>query len=82
SAKKIISTAKRTGADISGPIPLPVEKKLYCILRSTNIDKDSREQFYIKVHKRLIDILDPTPRTINALMKLSLPSGVDVEIKL
>jgi small subunit ribosomal protein S10 len=82
SAKKIISTAKRTGADISGPIPLPVEKKLYCILRSTNIDKDSREQFYVKVHKRLIDILDPTPRTINALMKLSLPSGVDVEIKL
>jgi len=82
SAKKIISTAKHTGADISGPIPLPVEKKLYCVLRSSNIDKDSREQFYVKVHKRLIDILDPTPRTINALMKLNLPSGVDVEIKL
>lgn len=82
SAKKIVSTAKRTGAEISGPIPLPVEKKLYCILRSSNIDKDSREQFYMKVHKRLIDILDPTPRTINALMKLNLPSGVDVEIKL
>lgn len=82
SAKKIIATAKRTGAEVSGPVPLPVEKKLYCILRSTNIDKDSREQFFLKVHKRLIDILDPTPRTINALMKLNLPSGVDIEIKL
>lgn len=82
SVKQIIQTAQRTGAKINGPIPLPVDRSSYTVLRSTFIDKNSREQFEMRVHKRLIDILDPTPRTLDALMNLSLPAGVDVEIKM
>ncbi len=82
SAKKIVETVTRTGARISGPIPLPTEKSLYTVLRSPHKDKDSREQFEIRIHKRLIDILDPSPRTIDSLMRLDLPAGVDIEIKL
>jgi len=82
SASKIVETAKRTGANVSGPIPLPTERSLYTVLRSPHIDKDSREQFELKVHKRLIDIIDPTPKTIDALMRIDLPAGVDIEIKL
>ena len=82
SAEKIVETAKRTGADVSGPIPLPTEKNIYTILRSPHVNKDSREQFEMRVHKRLIDILDPTPKTMDSLMRLELPAGVDFEIKL
>lgn len=82
SAEKIIETAKRTGAGISGPIPLPTEKSITTILRSPHKHKDAREQFEIRVHKRLIDILSPTPKTVDALMRLDLPAGVDIEIKL
>jgi len=82
SAKKIVETAKRTGARISGPVPLPTERNLYCVIRSPHIDKDSREHFEMRVHKRLIDIFDPTPKTIDSLMRLDLPAGVDIEIKL
>ncbi|HAW60593.1 MAG TPA: 30S ribosomal protein S10 [Actinobacteria bacterium] len=82
SAKKIVDTVKRTGARISGPIPLPTERSLYCVLRSPHVDKDSREQFEMCVHKRLIDILEPTPKTVDSLMRLDLPAGVDIEIKL
>ncbi|MFZ5392132.1 MAG: 30S ribosomal protein S10 [Patescibacteria group bacterium] len=82
SVKQIIKTASRTGAKINGPIPLPVEKSNYTVLRSTFIDKNSREQFEMRIHKRLIDILNPTPKTIDALMNLGLPAGVDVEIKM
>ncbi|MBI4743424.1 MAG: 30S ribosomal protein S10 [Actinobacteria bacterium] len=82
SAKKIVETAKRTGAKISGPVPLPTEKNLYCVIRSPHIDKDSREHFEMRTHKRLIDILDPTPKTVDSLMRLDLPAGVDIEIKL
>lgn len=82
SAKEITSTAKRTGAKVSGPIPLPIEKSRWTVLRSPHVDKKSREQFEIRVHKRLLDILDPTDDTISALMKINLPAGVDVEIKL
>jgi small subunit ribosomal protein S10 len=82
SAKKIVDSAKRTGADVSGPIPLPTEKQIYTILRAVHKYKDSREQFEMRTHKRLIDIVNPTPQTIDALMHLELPSGVDVEIKL
>ena len=81
SALEIAETVKRTGARISGPIPLPTDRELYTVLRSPVIDKKSREQFQIKTHKRLIDIMDPTAKTIDALRKLNLPSGVDVEIK-
>ena len=81
SALEIVDTAKRTGADISGPIPLPTDRELITVNRSTFIDKRSREQFQIKTHKRLMDILNPTARTIDALKKLDLPTGVDVEIK-
>ena len=77
----IIETARRTGARIMGPIPLPTEKTKYCVLRSPHVDKKSREQFEIRTHKRLLDILQPTPETVDALMKLELPAGVDVEIK-
>ena len=76
-----METAKRTGASVSGPIPLPTEKAIYTILRSPHVNKDSREQFEMRTHKRLIDILDPTPKTVDALMRLDLPSGVDIEIK-
>ena len=82
SASQIVQTAKRTGAMISGPVPLPTKKTVYTVLRSPHVDKKSREQFEIRVHKRLIDIIRSTPQTIDALMKLDLPVGVDIEIKL
>lgn len=82
SSKQIVETAKRTGANISGPVPLPTEKKKYTVLRSTFVHKDSREQFEMRVHKRMIDILDPTAKTIDSLTNLNLPAGVDVEIKM
>ena len=82
SAKEILETAKRTGADVRGPIPLPTRIEKFTVLRSPHIDKKSREQFEIRTHKRLMDIVDPTPQTVDALMKLDLASGVDVEIKL
>ncbi|NMA54483.1 MAG: 30S ribosomal protein S10 [Firmicutes bacterium] len=81
SAQRIVETAKRTGALISGPIPLPTDKTIITILRSPHKHKDAREQFEMRVHKRLIDILQPTPKTIDALMRLDLPAGVDIEIK-
>ena len=82
SAEKIVDTAKRTGAQVSGPIPLPTEKEIVTILRATHKYKDSREQFESRTHKRLIDILQPSTKTVEALMKLDLPAGVDIEIKL
>lgn len=82
SADKIVDTARRTGAGISGPIPLPTEKNVYTVLRSVHVNKDSREQFEMRTHKRLIDILAPTQKTVDALMRLDLPAGVDIEIKL
>ncbi|KPJ60965.1 MAG: 30S ribosomal protein S10 [Latescibacteria bacterium DG_63] len=82
SASQIVQTAKKTGAMISGPVPLPTRKTVYTVLRSPHVDKKSREQFEIRVHKRLIDIIRSTPQTIDALMKLDLPVGVDIEIKL
>jgi len=81
-ARTILDTAERTGAVVSGPIPLPTEKKLTTVLRSTFIHKDSREQFEMRIHKRLIDVLDPTPKTIDSLINLDLPAGVDIEIKM
>ena len=81
SALEIVDTAKRTGARVAGPIPLPTLKNKWTVLRSPHVDKKSREQFEIRTHKRLMDILDPTPQTVDALMKLDLPAGVDVEIK-
>ena len=81
SGLEIVETAKRTGARVAGPIPLPTRIERYTVLRSPFIDKKSREQFEIRTHKRLLDILDPTPQTVDALTKLDLPSGVDVEIK-
>ena len=82
STSEIVSTAKRTGAQVRGPIPLPTRIDKYTVLRSPHIDKKSREQFEIRTHKRVLDIVDPTPETVDALMKLDLASGVDVEIKL
>ncbi|HUO77289.1 MAG TPA: 30S ribosomal protein S10 [Thermodesulfovibrionales bacterium] len=82
SVKEIVETAQRTGARISGPVPLPTRVSKYTVLRSPHVDKKSREQFEIRTHKRLIDIYDPTPQTVDALMKLELAAGVDVEIKL
>ncbi|MBG3651277.1 30S ribosomal protein S10 [Staphylococcus aureus] len=82
SAEKIVETAKRSGADVSGPIPLPTEKSVYTIIRAVHMYKYSREQFEQRTHKRLIDIVNPTPKTVDALMGLNLPSGVDIEIKL
>lgn len=82
SAILIVEAAERTGANVSGPVPLPTEIKKFCVIRSPHIDKDSQEQFELRTHKRLIDILDPTSRTVDALMRLQMPSGVDVEIKL
>ncbi|HCP14335.1 MAG TPA: 30S ribosomal protein S10 [Peptococcaceae bacterium] len=82
SAEKIVDTAKRTGASVAGPVPLPTERNLYTILRSPHVNKDSREQFEMRTHKRLIDIIDPTPKTVDSLMSLDLPAGVDIEIKL
>ncbi|NLB80148.1 MAG: 30S ribosomal protein S10 [Clostridiaceae bacterium] len=82
SAEKIVETAKRTGASVSGPIPLPTEKEVVSILRAVHKYKDSREQFEQRTHKRLIDILAPTSKTVETLMRLDLPAGVDIEIKL
>ncbi len=82
STKEIVSTAHRTGAKLRGPVPLPTRIERFTVCRSPHIDKTSREQFEIRTHKRLIDIVDPTPQTVDALMKLELASGVDVEIKL
>ena len=82
SAEKIVDTAKRTGAKVSGPIPLPTEKEIVTILRSPHKHKDSREQFEMRTHKRLIDVLYPTQKTIESLTKLDLPAGVEIEIKL
>ncbi|MBM3736219.1 MAG: 30S ribosomal protein S10 [Acidobacteria bacterium] len=81
STSDIVATAKRTGAQVAGPIPLPTVKNRYTVLRSPHVDKKSREQFEIRTHKRLMDILEPTQDTVDALMKLDLPAGVDVEIK-
>ena len=81
SAKEIVDHAKRTNAKVAGPVPLPTRIERYTVLRSPFIDKKSREQFEIRTHKRLIDIFEPTPQTVDALMKLDLPAGVDVEIK-
>ena len=82
STQEIVSTAKRTGEQVRGPIPLPNKIEKYTVLRSPHIDKKSREQFEMRTHKRLLDIVDPTPQTVDALMKLDLAAGVDVEIKL
>jgi len=82
STNEIVITAKRTGASIRGPIPLPTKIEKFTVLRSPHIDKKSREQFEIRTHRRLLDIIDPTPQTVDALMKLDLAAGVDVEIKL
>ncbi len=81
SAQKIVDTAKRVGAAISGPVPLPTKCERFCVLRSPHVDKKSREHFEIRTHKRLIDILDPPKETVDALMQLDLPAGVDIEIK-
>jgi SSU ribosomal protein S10P len=82
SAEQIVATAKRTGAVVSGPVPLPTEREVVTILRAPHKYKDSREQFETRIHKRLIDILQPTSKTVDALMRLDLPAGVDIEIKL
>ncbi|HOB29095.1 MAG: 30S ribosomal protein S10 [Dethiobacteria bacterium] len=82
SAGKIVDTAKQTGAEVSGPVPLPTERSLYTVIRAPHKFKDSREQFEMRTHKRLIDIFEPTSKTIDALMRLDLPAGVDIEIKL
>ena len=82
SAAKIVETAKRTGAQVSGPIPLPTEKNIYTILRSPHVNKDSREQFEQRTHKRLIDIIAPTQKTVDALSRLEMPAGVYVDIKM
>ena len=81
STHEIVETANRTGAKIAGPIPLPTVKNKYTVLRSPHVDKKSREQFEVRTHKRLLDIFEPTPQTVDALMRLDLPAGVDVEIK-
>ncbi len=82
STQTIMATAQRTGAQLKGPVPLPTEKTKYTVIRSSFIDKNSREQYEVRVHKRLIDIIDPKPKTVDELMNLVLPSGVDVEIKM
>lgn len=82
SAVQIVEAAERTGAAVIGPVPLPTHIKKFCVIRSPHVDKDSREQFEIRTHKRLIDIVDPTPKTIDTLTTLNLPAGVDIEIKL
>ena len=81
-AKEIVDTAERTGATVAGPVPLPTDKNVYCVIRSPFKDKDSREHFEVRTHKRLIDIHSPTPKTVDSLMRLDLPAGVDIEIKL
>jgi small subunit ribosomal protein S10 len=82
SAEKIVETAKRTNARVAGPIPLPTRRRIYCVLRSPHVDKKSREHFESRVHKRIIDILDPTPQTTDELSRMDLPAGVDIEVKL
>jgi len=82
SAKVIVDRATRSGSKVAGPVPLPTERSIYCVIRSPHKDKDSREHFEMRTHKRLIDILDPTPKTVDELMRLDLPAGVDIEIKL
>jgi small subunit ribosomal protein S10 len=82
SARKIVDTAVRNGSSVKGPVPLPTERTIYCVIRSPHKDKDSREHFEMRTHKRLIDIMDPTPKTVDSLMRLDLPAGVDIEIKL
>ena len=82
SAKLIVETAQKTGARVSGPVPLPTERNLYTVIRSPHVNKDSREQFEMRTHKRLIDILKPSPKTVEALMSPELPAGVEIEIKL
>jgi len=82
STGEIVRTAKRTGAKVSGPIPLPTKRRVYTVLRSPHVDKKSREQFETRIHKRLIDIYDSNPQTVDALMRLDLPAGVDIEIKI
>jgi len=81
SAQEIVETAKKTGADIAGPVPLPTKREIFTVLRSPHVDKKSRDQFQIKTHKRILDIINPTSKTIDALKKLDLPAGVYVEIK-
>ncbi len=81
-AQQIVTTARRTGSRLSGPVPLPTEKSIYCVIRSPFVDKESMEHFEMRTHKRLIDIIDPDPRTITELTNLNLPSGVDIQIKL
>ena len=81
-AEKIVDTARRSGSEVSGPIPLPTRKEIVTILRSVHVNKDSREQFERRTHKRLIDVIKPSPKTVEALMSLELPAGVDIEIKL
>jgi small subunit ribosomal protein S10 len=82
SARKIAETATRTQARVKGPVPLPTEIHRYCVIRSPFVDKDSREHYEMRIHKRLLDIVDPTPKTVDSLMRLDLPAGVEVEIKL
>jgi small subunit ribosomal protein S10 len=82
SAEKIVDTARRTNARVAGPIPLPTRKRIYCVLRSPHVDKKSREHFEVRTHKRIIDILDPTPQTTDELSRMDLPAGVDIEVKL
>ena len=82
SAKLIVETAQKTGARVSGPVPLPTERNLYTVIRSPHVNKDSREQFEMRTHKRLIDVVKPSPKTVEALMSLELPAGVEIEIKL
>lgn len=82
SAKRIVDTVLRSGAKVSGPVPLPTERNIFCVIRSPHKDKDSREHFEMRTHKRLIDVINPTPRTIEDLTRLELPAGVDIEIKI
>ena len=82
STKKIVETVNRTGADVRGPIPLPTDKHRYTVIRSPHNDKDSREHFEMRIHKRLLDIIEPTPKTVDSLQRLDLPAGVDIEIKI
>ena len=82
STKKIVETVVRTQAKVRGPVPLPTEIRRYCVIRSPHVDKDSREHFEMRVHKRLLDILEPSPKTVDSLQRLDLPAGVDIEIKI
>ncbi|PIQ29037.1 30S ribosomal protein S10 [bacterium (Candidatus Blackallbacteria) CG17_big_fil_post_rev_8_21_14_2_50_48_46] len=82
SARRIVETARRTDAKVVGPVPLPIRKNVFCVLRSPHVDKKSREHFEIRTHKRLLDILEPSTKTVDALMHMDLPAGVDIEVKL